>query len=208
MPLFDFRCEDMHWTEKFRWPLKRDLCPECETCGKPTERKIRGRRGTELADEKRAARAERHTANSMSYVVRDLHCTSEACGHVEDTVFVDRGDNGLFPSGAQCQECGEGARYEAAPELKPARSELLKAEIGGGWWDRGAGRWFNNQHDRREWMKRTGVECTEGADMMQPIQKARYEIEDLEAQHEANMAMYADHPRYRKAMAEMDTSTT
>jgi len=154
VPLYDFRCESGHWTEVFRHASGRDNAPDCAECGEATVRGIHGRKGSELADEKASERRERRELNAVSTAIRDLICD---CGHVEDTVIVERVD-GEFPTGAPCPACGADAPYRIPPEIRH-RKDVLLAKFGhhAGDFDFGAGQRFHSKEERRAWMKERNV---------------------------------------------------
>lgn len=154
MPTYDYRCPNEHWTSEFRWQGHADDAPVCSECGEATVRGIRGKLREQSEAERVEIRRSRVELRMQGRVIRDAACT---CGWSDDTLIIERREDGTLPDTVDCPDCNGQARL-VAPDITPARDEMLKLEVGGGYFDRGAGRHFANKRERREWMKAGGWE--------------------------------------------------
>lgn len=187
MPVYEYQCQSCDaWQQAFRNYVSRDTdCPPCLDCNSDTRRGIYGATAdsaplpssTQQFVEMYVKPAGLLDANSgRRYRLADIQCNNPECGHLEDTTecWLDENGDTAEPN-PTCVKCGGSAEWVS---INPGHSRFSEVFP---YYDMGAGRWFQNKRERREWMRAAGVE--EAGDLTDTM--TRYERKSNDDDHKA-----------------------
>lgn len=209
MPVYDYRCTDCDsWQRALRGVSSRDSdTPACIDCGGDTVRGIHGQlAGDPAAPMVGVTPPEPYVrqpglldaATGRRYRLSDSVCLT--CEHIDDTIEVWLDDEGEPAEEPVCSKCGAAAAWKA---IQPGHSRFSEKFP---YYDYGAGRWFNNQRERRQWMKANGVE--EAGDLHSEVDRymRREDDEDnrIFDEYDAVKEQYMRDPELRRVYRELE----
>lgn len=212
MPMYEYQCQECQsWQQAFRPYSSRDeTAPKCLDCQGDTKRRIHGaKRGSQPLPSSTQQYVEMYVkpaglldaATNRRYRLTDLHCKSEHCGHTVDTIecWLDE-DGNTADTNPVCPKCGDAAEWVS---INPGHSRFSEKFP---YYDVGAGRWFMNQRERREWMRANNVE--EAGDLTDSLDRYARKQDDEDrrvfAEYNAVRDQYRDDPNLRQVYRQLE----